>query len=232
MRIVFNHLTIGLIYRDGARLIPAFAGTIISFFYQLINLYGSLPAGFLVVIFLAMVSTIFSYTLHLFSLFFIPLPICAIITLTILAASFIAWLFINIRINRTAKLKIFKLNYSSRLAFNGLAVLLCNQALTINISPETRFWDVHFKPGLAGNLKPYDPEILNKLIQEDFIQIQQVLGHDAALFGCTPGSIAKYLGHLPLDNYTFQVLKTLIPLEHAKIFGLVRDFYFHVINLQ
>lgn len=229
MRVVFNHLTVGLIYKDFGRLFPAFIGLVISVLYQLINLYGFLPALIIVFIGLGMLSTLFSYTLHIFSLFLIPLPVCIIITLALLIIAFAAWILINYNLNRKANLQIFKLNYSSRLAFNGLAFLLCNRNIALNLAPRANFWDIHFKPRLAGKIKDYSFETLAKLISDDFTKIQQILGGNTVLYGCTPGTVAKYLEKLPLEDYSYQVIKTLIPPEHAKVFGLTRDFYFHVI---
>ena len=229
MRVVFNHLTIGLIYKDFGRLFPAFIGTVISVLYQLINLYGFLPALIIVFIGLGMLSTLFAYTLHIFSLFLIALPACLMITCILLIIAFAAWVLVNYKINRKANMQIFKLNYSSRLSFSGLGILLCNRMLPLNLAPRTSFWDIHFKPSLAGKIKNYSSETLAKLINDDFTKIQQTLGGNTVLYGCTPGTVAKYLEKLPLENYSFQVIRTLIPPEHAKVFGLTRDFYFHVI---
>jgi hypothetical protein len=44
MKLIGRHLTRGLIYLDFFRLIPALVGTITPFFWQLVNLYGTLPA--------------------------------------------------------------------------------------------------------------------------------------------------------------------------------------------
>lgn len=230
MRVIFNHLTIGLIYKDFGRLFPAFIGGVISVLYQLINLYGFLPALFIIFMGIGTLSALFSYTLHLLSLFLIPLPVCLIITFTLLMAAFTVWILINYKINRKAQMQIFKLNYSSRLAFRCLTILLCNQTISFNLAPQATFWDIHFKPSLAGKIKNYDSQTLAKLINDDFTKMQQVLGGNLVLYGCTPGTVDKYLENLPLENYSFQVIKTLIPPEHAKVFGLTRDFYFHIIH--
>lgn len=230
MRVLFNHLTIGLIYRDFWRLGAAFIGSLISLLYQLINLYGFLPAVLAIGIILGVIILLITCSLHLFSFLLIPLASCVLISLLLIAIGFFTWLFINISINRKAKLKLFKLNFSSRMVFMLLAVLLCNRVIPINISPKTRFWDVHFKPSLAGKIGHYDFTTLNKLIEEDLLNIKQVLGDNAVLFGCTPGTLAKHFNNLPV-KYDYQVVKTIIPPEHARVFGLTRDFYLHVITL-
>lgn len=230
MRVLFNHLTIGLIYRDFWRLGAAFIGTLVSVLYQLINLYGFLPAVLAIGIIIGLVIFLITFSLHLISFLLISLPSCVLISSLIIAIAFFTWLFINIHINRKAKLRIFKLNYSSRIVFMLLTFLLCNRVIPINISPKTRFWDVHFKPSLAGKLGHYDFNNLNKLIEEDLLKMKQVLGDDAVLFGCTPGTLARHFDNLE-TKYNYQVVKTIIPPEHARVFGLIRDFYFHVITL-
>lgn len=229
--VVFNHLTIGLLYRDFGRLLPAMVGSLVTFFYQWINLYGLLGAGVLVVIFLGVVGMVFTYFLCWLSLGYIPLKIGAFIVFVIMGLALLAWLYINFRVNHKAKLKVFKLNYSSRLAFTGLSWCLCNQLLLLELRPRTPFYDLHFKPSLAGQLKKYDPDELSSNIREDLLKIHAVLGGGVVLFGCSPGTFARHFVNLPLDNYDYQVIKTIIPPEHAKVFGLVRDFYFHVISL-
>lgn len=229
MRVIFNHLTIGLIYRDFWRLGPALAGTLISLLYQLINLYGFLPAVLMTAAVSALMGAVMTFSILVLSFFLIPLRICVWISLIIMGIAILSWVLINLHANRKARLRIFKLNYSSRMAFMLLAVLLCNKVIPINISSKTRFWDVHFKPSLAGKIGRYDFATLNKLMAEDFVKIKQVLGEDAVLFGCTPGSLVKHFNNLP-EKYEYQVVKTLIPPHHAKVFGLYRDFYFHVLS--
>lgn len=230
MRVVFNHLTIGLIYRDFWQLGPALVGTLVSLLYQLINLYGFLPAVLFIITFTALMGAILAMGLYLLSFLFIPLQVCIVISFIIMALCFFSWLLINLHINRKAKLRIFKINYSSRVAYIFLAVLLCNQLIPVKLTPGARFWDVHFKPGLAGNLSKYDFNILKQLLGEDLLKIRQVLGDNTVLFGCTPGSLARYFDNLQ-PQYEYKIVKTVIPPEHAQVFGLIRDFYFHVLVL-
>lgn len=232
MRVIFNHLTIGLIYRDFWRLGPAFIGTLVSLLYQLINLYGFLPALFLISTGTAMIITVLTYTLYLLSLFYIPVPICAAAAGLVLAASFLAWLFINININRQADLRILVLNYSSRTAFIGLSILLCNQVLPLTLGARARFWDVHFKPELAGKIQEHDAAVLKELLQEDLFRLQKILKDHTVLYGCTPGSLFKYLPPLSPNSFQYQIIKTIIPPENARVFTLIRDFYFHVLTLD
>ena len=44
MKLIIRHLTRGLLYKNSFRMIPSLVGTIIPFFWQLVNLYGVLPA--------------------------------------------------------------------------------------------------------------------------------------------------------------------------------------------
>jgi hypothetical protein len=44
MKLVLRHLTSGLIYARSLRILPSLIGTIIPFFWQMVNLYGTLPA--------------------------------------------------------------------------------------------------------------------------------------------------------------------------------------------
>lgn len=208
------------------------AGTFITLFYQVVSLYGFLPMVFLAIMILGVVNVVFSYTLHLVSLFLIPLPICIIITNCIIVVSFLAWLIINIRINRQANLEIFKLNYSSRTAFIFLSILLCNRILPMSVLPSARFWDVHIKPHLAGKLQLFDRELLSRAIQDDFLKLESILKENAVIFGCTPGSLSKEITALELDKSDYQIAKTIKPPEHALVFGLNRDSYLHMITLE
>ena len=232
MRVVLNHLTIGLLYRDFWQLGPAFIGTLVSLLYQLINLYGFLPALFLISTGTAVIITILTYTLYLLSLFYIPVPICAAVFGLVLAASFLGWVFINTNINRQADLQILMLKYSSRTAFIGLSLLLCNQILPLTLGARARFWDVHFKPELAGKIQEYDAAVLKELLQEDLFRLQKVLPDHNVLYGCTPGSLVKYLPPLSPKGFQYQIIKTIIPPENARVFTLNRDFYFHVLTLD
>ena len=49
MKLILRHLTSGFIYTRSFTLIPALVGTIIPFFWQLVNLYGTLPAVVLII---------------------------------------------------------------------------------------------------------------------------------------------------------------------------------------
>ncbi len=232
MRVIFNHLTIGILYRDFWRIWPALIGTFVPFFYQLINLYGLMPALFLGLIFLGTVMAVFSYAFHLLSFFILPLLVCSIIVFSIIFLSFLTWLIINIVINRRANLKLFKLNYSSRPACILLSLFLCGEIISGPISPGVSFWDIHFRPTLAGKLQQYSLDEFNKILQDDYKKLQKVFNQDAVLFGITPGTLATPLESLGLNAYNLLIVKTIIKAKHAKIFGLTRDFFFHRIILK
>ncbi len=232
MRVIFNHMTIGLLYKDFWRLGPAFIGTLVSFLYQLINLYGFLPAIFLVGMGIASITVLSAYTLQLLSLFFIPVSIGVLVVGLILAVSLLAWLLINFKINRQVNLQILVLKYSSRTAFIGLSLLLCNRIIPLAIGKRARFWDVHFKPRIAGKIREYDQSVLEELLQEDYHRLQQALIGNNVLYGSTPGSLAKYFNHLPQNTAEIQTIITIIPPENAKVFGLMRNFYFHFLSVH
>lgn len=230
MRVIFNHITIGIMYRDFWRLVPAFIGTYISLFYQLINLYGLLPAIGIVFLFLSSIITIFSYTLHIISFFLIPIRLAIFIILLLVVISFLTWLLINININRQHNFKIFKLNYASYTAFLILNNFLCRGKAELPTFPHTIFLDVHFKPSLAGNIKNYDKDNLISLIKSDYEKLG-AFSDNLVLYGITPGNLTSYLKELDLDN-NFQVYPTIIPPKHAKVFGLTKDFFFHILFLK
>ncbi|MGS0746128.1 hypothetical protein ACU70A_09340 [Syntrophomonas erecta subsp. sporosyntropha] len=232
MQVLKKHFSIGLIYKEVGRLFPALAGTLVSLFYQFINLYGLIPAALLMLFILGMITGLAALSLQLISLFNL-----SIVQSTWLACiggvfSFLAWITINININRQAGLQIIKINYSSRTAFILLSLILSNQILPIRVEPGTQFWDLHFKPHLAGNLGTLRSDQLTAAIQADYLRLREILPANTILFGCTPGSLEKRLRAAGVKPSDFTMVKTIIPPEHAKIFGPRRSFFLYVFRLS
>lgn len=232
MHVIKNHLTIGLVYKDVWRLIPASVGTLVSLGYQLVNLYGFLPAIFIIVFMVGIIAALLSLSLYLLSFFHLNFQLCALITAVIMATFLLIWLLVNLYINRRIKLRISKLSYSSRAALNILSLLLCNKIIPIKSAPRTQFWELHFKPHLAGKIQNLDAEELNAAIQTDYGLLAAELAPDSILFGCTPGCLEKHMQLAGIQNTQFQIEKTIIPPEHARVFGLKRSFFFHVLSFH
>ena len=232
MRVIKNHLTIGLVYKDVWRLIPASVGTLVSLGYQLVNLYGFLPAIIIIVFMVGIIAALLSLSLYLLSFFHLNFQLCTLITAVIMATFLLIWLLVNLYINRRIKLRISKLSYSSRAALNILSLLLCNKIIPIKSAPRTQCWELHFKPHLAGKIQNLDAEALNAAIQADYGLLAAELAPDSILFGCTPGCLEKHMQLAGIQNTQFQIEKTIIPPEHARVFGLKRSFFFHVLSFH
>jgi hypothetical protein len=232
VRVIKNHLTIGLIYKDVWRLIPASVGTLVSLGYQLVNLYGFLPAIIITVFMAGIIAALLSLNLYLLSFFHLNFQLCVLIAAVIMVMFLLVWLLVNLYMNRRIKLRISKLSYSSRAALNILSLLLCNKIIPIKSAPRTQFWELHFKPTIAGQVQSLEAEELNAAIQADYKQLAAKLAPDTVLFGCTPGCLEKRMQMAGIKSTQFQIEKTIIPPEHAHVFGLKRSFFLHVLSFQ
>jgi hypothetical protein len=137
----------------------------------------------------------------------------------------------NACINRRAGFKLVKLQYSTRTALLLLGLLLSNRFLPLPISPKTTFWDIHIKPHLAGQLHNKSREEIIAAIRHDYQKAQNLLP-DAIFFGCSPGSFKKLWVEAGLEEEQLLIMETIIPQEHASVFGLNRPFYFYVISVN
>ncbi len=229
MRLILRHLTMGLFYRRTLVLFPSLVGTIIPIFWQLVNLYGTLPAVVLITgLFqaLAVLLAAMLYPLLFFLLGFLQLYCIA---LAVMVMALVSWQLINLRINRRAGFKLLKLQFSTRTALLILGLLLGHRLLPIKLTPQTVFWDLHFKPHWAGQLSRLNQDELIAALKHDFEQAVS-LCPDAIFFGCSPGSFKKILVRAGLSKAQFIMSETIIPREHARVFGLKRSFYFYVIS--
>lgn len=231
MRLVVRHLTKGLIFRSSLRLVPSLAGTIMPFFWQLINLYGTLPA---VIIILGVFQLlIVSMAALLYPVLFFQLRFIQVYGLAALfmAAAVMTWLFMNRSVHQQADFQLVKLQFSTRTALLSVGLLLCHRLAPLPVSPGTTFWDVHLKPKLAGNLRTISHRELVAAVRHDYQQAQASLPN-AILFGCSPGSFKHILRAAGLQESQFHIMDTIIPSRHAEIFGLKRPFYFYIISLS
>lgn len=229
MRVIFNHITIGLIYKSFWRLVPAFTGSYISLFYQFINLYGLLPALLGLFLFMGLIVSLGTLFLTIISLFIIPPKFSILVMLLLIIISFLSWLLSNFKLNRQLKLKLFKLNYSSYTAFLLINSLFCRSNFSLPVLTNSIFLDVHFKPSLAGKLKQYSHKELSDLIRGDYDKLK-LLNNNSVLFGITPGNLSDYLAKL--EGVNSWISPTIIPPKSAKIFGLIRDFFLHVVIIK
>ncbi len=231
MQLIGRHLTRGLIYRDCFRMIPALVGTVIPFFWQLVNLYGVLPAVLIIFgVFQLLTISLAAvmYACLLFQVSFVK--VYGLAALLMVAAVF-SWLFINLSVNRRAGFKLFKLQFSTRTALLLLGLMLSHRLVPLPVSPRATFWDLHLKPHLAGNLKSKSREEIIAAMQHDFKQAKNMMGNDV-FFGCSPGSFKKLLLEAGLQESQFIMMETIIPTDHARIFSLERPFYFYVLFIR
>ncbi len=228
MKLILRHLTSGLIYARSFKLIPALVGTVIPFFWQLVNLYGTLPAVVLIIgafqLLIAGLAAII-YPFLFFKLSFIEVYCLAAVFMVV---AVISWQVINICANRRAGFKLIKLQFSTRTALLLLGLLLSHRLIPLPVSSRTVFWDLHLKPHLAGKLKSKDREEIIAAIRYDYQQALNLMG-DAIFFGCSPGSFKELLIAAGLKESQFVIMETIVPIDHSSIFGLKRPFYFHVI---
>jgi hypothetical protein len=231
MKLILRHLTSGLIYTRSFRLIPALVGTIIPFFWQLVNLYGTLPAivlifGVFQMLIVSLVAIIYPFLS--FKLSFIEVYCLAAVFMVV---AIINWEIINICANRRAGFKLIKLQFSTHTALLLLGLLLSHRLIPLPVSPQAMFWDLHLRPHLAGQLKSKDREEIIDAIRHDYQQTLELMD-DAIFFGCSPGSFKELLIAAGFQQSQFVIAETIIPPEHAGIFGLKRPFYFYVIFIR
>lgn len=172
MKLIWRHLTSGLIYARSFRLIPALVGTIIPFFWQLVNLYGTLPAVVLIIgIFQILIVSLTAiiYPFLFFKLTFIEVYCLAAVFMVV---AVISWQVINIGANRRAGFKLIKLQFSTRTALLLQGLLLSHRLIPLPVMPQTMFWDLHIKPRLAGRLKSKSREEIVAAIRHDYQQAQ------------------------------------------------------------
>jgi hypothetical protein len=123
---------------------------------------------------------------------------------------------------------LIKLQFSTRTALFLLGLLLGHRFISLPVSSQTLYWDLHLKPHLAGQLKTRNREEIIAAIRHDYQQAQNLMA-DAVFFGCSPGSFKGLLIAAGIQESQFLMMETVIPSEHARIFGLKRPFYFYVI---
>ncbi len=228
MKLIFKHLTSGLIYTRSFRLIPSVAGTIIPFFWQLVNLYGTLPAAIIILVVFQLLIVSMAAIIYPCLFFWLSFMKVYCLAALLIAAAVISWLFINIYINHRAKFKLIKLQFSTRTALFLLGLLLGHRFISLPVSSQTLYWDLHLKPHLAGQLKTQSREEIIAVIRHDYQQAQNLVA-DAVFFGCSPGSFKGLLIAAGIQESQFLMMETIIPPEHARIFGLKRPFFFYVI---
>ncbi len=231
MRLVIRHLTRGLIYRDVLRLLPAFPGTIFSLFWQLVNLYGSLPAVIISAVLFQLAAILMALLIMSVSLFVVDLPVAfagGIVTVVLLI---LIWATVTLNLNRQTDFELFNLHYSTRTALILLGMLLCHRLPELKVSAKATFWEVHIKPTIAGNLANIKLNTIVQAISADYRKAQKLLGPDGVIFGCSPGSFARLLEEAGLDKSYYTIWDTVIPASHSRVFGHERPFCFYIVHL-
>ncbi len=231
MKLILRHLTSGLIYTRSFRLIPALVGTITPFSWQLVNLYGTLPAVVLIFGVFQMLIVGLAAIIYPFLFFKLTFIETYCLAAVFMVVAVISWQVINICANRRAGFKLIKLQFSTRTALLLLGLLLGHRLIPLPVPPRMMFWDLHLKPHLAGQLKSKDKEEIIDAIRYDYQQALNLMD-DAIFFGCSPGSFKELLIAAGLEESQFVITETIIPVEHSRIFGLKRPFYFYVIFIR
>lgn len=230
MKLVGRHLTVGLIYARSLWLLPSLAGAIIPFFWQLVNLYGTLPAVVIILGIFQLLIVSLAAVMYPFSFILKQSVITAYcLAALVVVLAFISWVVVNVFINHRAGFKLVKLQFSTRTALLLLGLLLGNRWLSLPASPKTTFWDLHLKPHLAGQLQTKSREYIVAAIYHDYQKAQKLIP-EAIFFGCSPGSFKKLWLEAGLKEEQLIIMETIIPQEHARVFGVNRPFYFYVIS--
>lgn len=230
MRLVIRHLTRGLIYRNFLRLLPAFPGTVFSLFWQLVNLYGTLPALILTVVLFQSAAILVALLIMTVSLFTIDFRMAFIAGAAVIAFLILIWATATLYINCRLRLKQYHLHYSTRTALILLGVLLCHRLPELMLSPGMTFWEMHIKPARAGKLAAMEPDAIALNIAADYRRALELLGPGAVIFGCSPGSFVWHMQEAGLDATRYTVWETVIPPRHSRVFGRERPFYFYIIQ--
>ena len=230
MRLVIRHLTRGLIYRNSLRLLPAFPGTVFSLFWQLVNLYGALPALILTVVLFQSVAILVALLIMTATLFAADLRVAFTAGIAVIVFLILTWIIATLNINYRLRLKLYHLHYSTRTALILLGVLLCHRLPELKLSPGMTFWEMHIKPAKAGNLADMKPNTITHTMAADYRRARELLGPGGVIFGCSPGSFARLMQEAGLDKARYTVWETVIPARHSRVFGRERPFYFYIIQ--
>ena len=139
MRLISRHLTIGLIYARVWKLLLAVPGTIISLFWQLVNLYGTLPGVLLTLFSFQLLAGALAVIIWSGSFFTLSFQAAFLVGTGILILTFLAWSSASIYFNRRARFELVNLHYSTRTALILLGLLLCHRIPEIRVSPGPLF---------------------------------------------------------------------------------------------
>lgn len=228
MRLVIRHLTRGLIYRSSLRLLPAFPATVFSLFWQLVNLYGTLPALLLTVVIFQSAAILVALLIMTAALADWRVAFTA--AAAVIVFLILTWVIATLSINYRLRLQLYHLHYSTRTALILLGVLLCHRLPELRPSPDMTIWEMHIKPARAGNLAAMEPETIARTIAADYRRAREALGPGGVIFGCSPGSFARLMQEAGLDETCYTVWETVIPPRHSRVFGRERPFYFYIIQ--
>jgi hypothetical protein len=230
LRLVIRHLTRGLIYRNFLLLLPAFPGTVFSLFWQLVNLYGSLPALILTLIIFQSAAILAALLIVTASLFATDFRVAFTAATVVIVILILTWAIATLNANRRLRLRLYHLHYSTRTALILVGLLLCHRVPELKLSPGMTFWEMHIKPSRAGNLAAMEPHTIAQTIAADYRRARELLGPEGVIFGCSPGSFVRLMQEAGLDANRYTVWKTVIPARHSRVFGRERPFYFYIIQ--
>lgn len=230
MRLIISHLTRGLIYRSFLRLLPAFPGTVFSLFWQLVNLYGTLPALILTVLLFHSAAVLVALLIMTASLFAVDFQAAFTAGAAVIVFLILVWATATLYINCRLRLKQYHLYCSTRTALTLLGLLLCNRLPELKLSPGMTFWEMHIKPLWAGKLEAMEPGSIARNIAADYCRAKELLGPGAVIFGCSPGSFVRHMQEAGLDAARYTVWETVIPPHRSRVFGRERPFYFYIVQ--
>jgi len=230
VRLIVSHLTRGLIYRSVLRLLPAFPGTAFSLFWQLVNLYGTLPAIILTVLLFQSAAILVALLIMTASLFAVDVQAAFIAGTAVIVFLILVWATATLYINWRLRLKQYHLYCSTRTALILLGLLLCNRLPELKLSPDMTFWEMHIKPVRAGKLDAMEPASIARNIAADYRRAKEFLGPGAVIFGCSPGSFVRHMQEAGLNAAQYTVWETVIPPRHSRVFGRERPFYFYIVH--
>jgi hypothetical protein len=211
-------------------LLPAFPGTVFSLFWQLVNLYGTLPALILTVLLFHSAAVLVALLIMTASLFAVDFQAAFTAGAAVIVFLILVWATATLYINCRLRLKQYHLYCSTRTALTLLGLLLCNRLPELKLSPGMTFWEMHIKPLWAGKLEAVEPASIAHNIAEDYRRVRELLGPGAVIFGCSPGSFVRHMEKAGLDTARYTVWETVIPPHRSRVFGRERPFYFYIVQ--
>ena len=219
MRLISRHLTTGLIYARVWKLLLVAPGTIISLFWQLINLYGTLPGVLLTLCSFQLLAGVLAVIIWSGSLFTLSFQVAFLAGAGILVLMFIAWLLANIHLNRRARFELVNLHYSTRTALILLGLLLCHRIPEVRCLPDYLL-GCSPETDSAGNLHRIGKSRIVDGLASDYSRLWSCW-EQMWWYSAVHPIVQRFDAKGRVIATQFTMIETVIPSSHAWVFGLI-----------